>query len=188
MGTRNLSILVRLAVEGDLPALADMTDHNAIGHPAEKHPRPISKLRDAYFGAQPVARLLVATRDDRVIGTCQWTRIYDLYWAAFGGYVEWLYVRPEVRGLGVPAVLMAEICREVREAGGEFLHGGAETEITAALYDRVGMSWPSRSVYVSGEAFQQFADLAGKPARDIVRRLPHPELNKTAARARNIGP
>lgn len=53
-----------------------------------------------------------------------------------------------------------------------------------ALYERVAMGWKAHECYVSAEAFHAFADLAGLAPREIVRRLPHPELNKVAARAR----
>jgi GNAT superfamily N-acetyltransferase len=179
------AVRVRLATEADLDVIAQMMDHHAIGHPAENHPRPVASFRDAFFGAKPVAHLLVAPRGARVVGTIQWTRMFDMYWAVYGGYVEWLYVRPDSRGLWIPAALVAEVCRQVRNAGGEFLHGGAEAERTSELYERVGMGWASRTIYVSGEAFQVCADLAGARPRDIVRGLPDVGLNKTAARPRS---
>ena len=61
-------------------------------------------MRDAYFGAQPVARLLVAEQNQRIVGMCHWTRTYDLFWAMFGGELGWLYVPPAARGRGIPAV------------------------------------------------------------------------------------
>ena len=153
------------------------------GHPAETHSRSRSKLREAYLGAAPVARLLVATHGDRVIGMGKWTLIYDMFWSAYGGNVGWLYVRPERRGSGVVAVIVAEISAQVRNAGGEFLHGGGNHDVEA-LYERVAMGWRAHECYVSAEAFQALADLAGLAPRDIIRRLPDPGLNKVAARAR----
>ena len=50
----------------------------------------------------------------------QWTFIYDMFWSAYGGNVEWLYVRPEHRGSGVVAAIVAEISARVRDAGGEW--------------------------------------------------------------------
>ena len=117
-------------------------------------------MREAYFGAAPVARLLVATRGERVIGMGQWTLIYDMFWSAYGGNVEWLYVRPEHRGSGVVAAIVAEISAQVRDARGEFLHGGGSRD-AEALYERVAMGWKAHECYVSAEAFQALADLAG---------------------------
>ena len=38
------------------------------------------------------------------------------------------------------------------------------------------MGWKAHECYVSAEAFQAFADLAGLTPREIVRRLPAPGL------------
>jgi GNAT superfamily N-acetyltransferase len=177
-------ITVRPATEADLEALSALVDDFVAGHPAEKQPRPLSRLKQAYFGAHPVAHVVLACRDDRVVGMAQWTRIYDMFWSAFGGEVGWLYVRPEQRGLGIPAALVAEIARQVRLDGGELLHGGADVDVVSRLYERVATGSPGRSCYVSAEAFHAFADLAGLPLREIVRRLPDPALNRKPPRPR----
>jgi GNAT superfamily N-acetyltransferase len=111
----------------------------------------------------------------------QWTLIYDMFWSAYGGNVEWLYVRPEHRRSGVVAAIVAEISAQVRDAGGEFLHGGGNRD-AESLYERVAMGWKAHECYVSAEAFQALADLARLPPRDIIRRLPETGLNKVAAR------
>ncbi len=177
-------ITLRPATEADLPAIAELVDGFAAGHPAESHPRPLARLREAYFGAQPVASIVVACRDTHLAGMGQWTRIYDMFWSAFGGEVGWLYVRPEHRGLGIPAALVAEIARLVRLSGGELLHGGADAPGISKLYERVAIGSPGHSCYVSAEAFHALADLAGLPLRDIVKRLPDPALNHQPPRPR----
>jgi GNAT superfamily N-acetyltransferase len=181
MSLNSVSILVRSATEADLSGVAEMVRHFVHGHPAESHPRPISRLREAYFGASPVAHLLIASKGPHIIGMGQWTRIYDMFWAMFGGYVEWLFVIPEVRGHGIAAAIMAEICCQVRLAGGEFLRGGADGADIAALYERVAIGAPAHGFNLSASAFQKFADLAGLRPREIVRRLPHPDLNRIDA-------
>jgi GNAT superfamily N-acetyltransferase len=178
------ALLIRSATEADLPTVAGLVDGFVAGHPAEKHPRPLCRLREAYFGEHPVARLLLACKGDRVVAMGQWTRIFDMFWSVYGGEVGWLYVRPEYRGQGIAAALVAEICRQVRAEGGELLHGGAEVDVVSALYERVAVGSSARNIYVSGEAFQSFADLAGLRVRDIVRRLPDPALNRESPRAR----
>ena len=180
---RRAELAVISAREADLDDIEEMVNDFVKGHPAETHSRSRSKLREAYFGAAPVARLLVATRGERVIGMGQWTLVYDMFWSAYGGNVEWLYVRPEHRGSGVVAAIVAEISAQVRAAGGEFLHGGGSRD-AEALYERVAMGWKAHECYVSAEAFQALADLAGLAPRDIIRRLPDPGLNKVAARPR----
>jgi hypothetical protein len=122
-----------------------------------------------------------------VIGMGQWSLIYDLFWSMYGGNVEWLYVRPGYRGSGIVAAIVAAISAQVRDAGGEFLHGGGSRE-AESLYERVAIGWKAHECYVSAEAFQALADLAGLPPRDIIRRLPDPGLNKVTARARTLPP
>jgi GNAT superfamily N-acetyltransferase len=181
MSPNTASILVRSAIEADLNDVGEMVSRFADGHPAEFHPRPISRLREAYFGASPVAHLLVATKGPKIIGMGQWTRIYDMFWAMFGGYVEWLFVVPELRGQGIAPTIVAEICRQVRLAGGEFLRGGADGAEIAALYERVAIGAPAYGFNLSASAFQNFGDLAGLQPREVVRRLPHPDLNGVSA-------
>jgi GNAT superfamily N-acetyltransferase len=179
-------ITVRPATENDLADIGEMIEHHVQGHPAQTHPRSLTRMREAYFGPRPVANLMVACRDDRVVGMAQWARLFDNFWSIYGAELEWFYVRPDSRGLGIPAAIVAEVCRRARNDSCEFLKGGAEVEETGALYQKVAMGWPSRTVYLSAEAFQVCADLAGKPPRDIVRGLPDPELNRTAPRPRKI--
>ena len=181
--TASAELVVRSAREADLDDIEEMVSDFVRGHPAEHHRRSRSKLREAYFGAVPVARLLVATHRDRVIGMVKWALVYDMFWSMYGGNVEWLYVRPEHRGRGVVAAIVAEVCTQVRNAGGEFVHGGGNKDVER-LYERVAMGWQAHECYVSAEAFQGLADLAGLAPREIVRRLPDPALNKVAARVR----
>lgn len=121
MSPQHVPVIVRSATEADLEGVDELVRQFVHGHPAETHPRPLSRLREAYFGPSPVAHLLVACKGSRVIGMGQWTRIYDMFWAMFAGRVEWLFVVPELRGHGIAAAIIAEICHQVRAAGGEFL-------------------------------------------------------------------
>jgi len=176
-------LTIRAARETDLDEIDQMVSDFVKGHPAETHSRSRSKLREAYFGAAPVAHLLVATRGEQVLGMGQWTLIYDMFWSAYGANIEWLYVRPEHRGTGVVASMVAAIAAQVRNAGGEFLHGGGSRD-AESLYEKVAMGWKAHECYVSAEAFQVLADLSGRRPREIVRGLPEPGLNKVAPRAR----
>ena len=170
--SENSRLEVRSATEADLEEIAEMVQAFVQGHPAERQPRPLSSVKEAFFGARPVAHLVVATSRGRLVGMAQWARIYDVFWASFGGDVNWLYVRPEARGLGIPAAIIAEICQQVRLGGGELIRGNAQEGSNAALYERVARGWPSREGYLSAESFQLFADLAGLSPREIVKRLP----------------
>ena len=179
----NGELIVRRACEADLDDIEEMVSDFVKGHPAETWPRSRLALSNAYFGLNPVANLVVATKGGRAVGMGQWAMIYDMFWSMYGANAEWLYVRPECRGKGVVAAIVAEICSEVRKAGGEFLHGGGDDEVER-LYERVALGRPTNECHLSAEAFQAVADLAGMSPREIVRRLPQLELNRVPARAR----
>jgi predicted N-acetyltransferase YhbS len=176
-------LTIRLACEADIADVEDMVNDFVKGHPAENHTRSRSALREAYFGEAPVANLVVAVNDGHIVGMGQWTRTYDMFWSTYGGWVEWLYVRPAHRGRGIVAAIVAEICAQVRRAGGEFLHGGGDDD-AERLYERVAIGRPTHACHLSAEAFQIFADLARLTPREIVRRLPSLELNRVPARFR----
>lgn len=180
VGNLSNKLQVRSARESDLDALEEMINDFAIGHPAATHSRSRSRLREAYFGDSPVAHLVVAVRDGIPVGMAQWTKIYEMFWSSYGATVEWLYVRPEFRRSGIVAAIVAEVCAQVRAAGGEFLYGGGGDEVEP-LYERVAIGGPTNHCHLSAEAFQVFADLAGLPPRKIVRHLPAIELNRVAA-------
>jgi GNAT superfamily N-acetyltransferase len=177
-------ITVRVALEKDAPALADMVNDFVRGHPAENHPRPEQALRTAYFGVTPVAEVIVAEWNGDVVGMVQWARIFDMFWSMFGGLIEWLYVKPHARGLGLSAAMLAMVSRRVRESGGEFLHGSGGEHMTAMYSRLASASGTSHGYYLSAEGFQQAADLAGERPRQIVRHFPSPALSSVPARAR----
>ena len=178
-------MIARPATEADLDEVMSMVDDFVRDHPARDHPRDRAAFGAALFGARAVGELVVAERDRAVVGMLHWAPLFDLFWGLRGGIADWLYVRPASRGLGVPALLVAKVCARIREEGGEFLSGTASTE-TKPVYARAAIpvdeaTW---SVHLSAEAFQVVADLDGRPARQIVRGLPDPALNRTPRRPR----
>jgi GNAT superfamily N-acetyltransferase len=166
---------IRSATENDIGEIERMVADFVKGHPAEFHERSSQALRDAYFGDHPVAHLLLAERDGEIVGMGQWHLVHDMFWGMFGAEAEWLYVKPKHRGSGIVAALVARLCAEASAAGANFLKGGGG-EGPSKLYERVAIGMTDRACHLSGKAFQRFAELAGLPVRDIVRRLPAKEL------------
>ena len=169
--TTSRPLVIRDANENDLRAIESMVADFVKGHPAENHPRSSQALRAAYFGERPVAHMLIAERDDQIVGMAQWTLIYDMFWGMFGAEAAWLYVRPDCRGSGIVAALVARLCAQAAAAGAQFLQGGGG-EGPSRLYERVAIGHVSRDCHLSGKAFQVFATLDGLLPREIVRRLP----------------
>jgi hypothetical protein len=74
-------LIVRRATPDDAAALAALIDGFAKGHPAELHARSMDRMRDAFFGAQPVARVLRAEKNGAPIGFGVWRKTYDVFWS-----------------------------------------------------------------------------------------------------------
>lgn len=162
-----------------------MVDDFVRDHPARDHPRDRAAFETAWFTDRAVGELVVAERRGYVVGMLQWAPIFDVFWGMRGGLADWLYVRPGSRGLGIPALLVAKVCARIRDDGGQFLNGAANTT-TKPIYARAAVpadeaTW---TVHLSAEAFQVVADLDGQPVRRVVRGLPDPALNRTPPRPR----
>jgi GNAT superfamily N-acetyltransferase len=169
-------LTIRGASAGDAVILANLIDGFAKGHPAESHARSIDAMREAFFGPEPVAHVLLAEKNSAAIGFGAWRRTYDVYWSMFGGEALGLYVSPSHQGRGVAVCILAAMCAEIRDRGGRFLQATYAPEL-APFYERVGVGRPERSCHVSARAFEALASAAGAPARAIIRALPDKVLN-----------
>jgi GNAT superfamily N-acetyltransferase len=169
-------LIVRRATDKDAAILAALIDGFAKGHPAEGHPRSDVRMRDAFFGSEPVAHIVLAEKNATVIGFGAWRKTYDLFWSVYGGEGIGLYVIPSHRGRGVAVCIVAAMCEEIREHGGHFLQASYVPDL-GPLYERVGVGRPERACHVSARAFEVLASLSGRSARDIVRALPNKTLN-----------
>jgi hypothetical protein len=169
-------LIVRRATADDVPVLAALIDGFAKGHPAEGHVRSVGTLRDALFGCQPIAHVLLAQRGATAIGFGAWRKAYDLFWSMYGGDGLGLYVIPAQRGFGVGLCIVAAICADIREHGGQFLQASYDSELSP-LYERVAVGRPERACHVSALSFERLAAVAGRSARDIIRALPEKNLN-----------
>ena len=174
---------IRNANENDVAEIENMVADFVKGHPAENHPRSSQVLRAAYFGERPVAHLLIAERSGEIVGMAQWRLIHDMFWGMFGAEAEWLCVKPNFRGSGIVAALIARVCAQASAAGARFLHGGGG-DGPSKLYERVAIGMESRECHLSGKAFQVLADLDGLPVREIIRSMPSRELGLQPAEPR----
>lgn len=167
---------MRRATAKDAAVLAGLIDGFARGHPAERHARSLDTMRDAFFGAGPLAHILLAEKNAAVVGFGAWRRTYDIFWSLYGGEGIGLYVIPAHRGFGAAICIVAAMCAEIREEGGHFLETSYDSGL-ATLYERVGVGRSVRSCHVSALAFEKLAQAAGASPRQIIRALPDKILN-----------
>jgi GNAT superfamily N-acetyltransferase len=170
------NLVVRRATDDDMSAVVALLDGFAVGHPAQGLARSPDRLRQAFFDSGAIGYVLIAEQKGAPIGLGIWRKTYDVFWSMFGGEGIALYVRPEKRGFGVAASIVAAMCADIRREGGEYLLAYYAAE-RAAFYERVGLGGPERSCHVSATAFRTLADLAGKSPREIVRGLPDKSFN-----------
>jgi GNAT superfamily N-acetyltransferase len=160
----------------DVAVMAALIDGFAKGHPAEGYARSVDRMRDAFFGDQPMAHILLAEKNAVALGFAAWRMTYDWFWSLNGGEGVGLYVIPSQRGRGVAVCLIAAMCSAIREHGGHFLESSYDPDL-GRLYERVGVGRPARTCHVSARAFERLACLSGRTAREIVRALPDKALN-----------
>lgn len=167
---------IRAATISDSVILAELIDAFTVGHPSEAHPRSLDRMQEAYFGSQPLSKFVLAHDGREVVGFAGWSRVYDMFWSIFGGVSVGLFVRPEYRGRGVAACLVASVCQGIRTEGGGFLRATYDDNLSR-FYERVAVGRPIRECHLSAQAFSAVADLADRSPREIVRSLPSRELN-----------
>jgi hypothetical protein len=136
----------------------------------------MDSMREALFGGQPIAHVLLAEKNATAIGFGAWRKAYDLFWSMYGGDGLGLYVIPAQRGFGIGLCIVAAICADIRDHGGQFLQASYDAELSP-LYERVAVGRPERACHVSALAFKRLAAVAGRSARDIICALPEKSLN-----------
>jgi GNAT superfamily N-acetyltransferase len=101
---------LREARPEDIPAIVELIRELADYEraPDECHAEA-ELLRQHLFGPQPFAEALVAERDAAVCGFALFFHNYSTWLTLPGLYLEDLYVKPEVRGLGIGKALLVRL-------------------------------------------------------------------------------
>jgi GNAT superfamily N-acetyltransferase len=76
-----------------------------------------ARLREALFGAQPAAEVLLAYADDQPAGFALFFHNFSTFLGRRGLYLEDLFVKPEFRRLGIGRRLLAALARVAVERG-----------------------------------------------------------------------
>ena len=169
---------IRVAQRADLDGLMDLVNEFAQGHPSRDYPRSKEAFEEAYFGEKATAEVIIAVRNDQVVGMLEWHMMFDMFWTMYHGLPEWLFVSRRCRGSGICLSLLAFACERVRQGGGKAVYIFAN-ESSAPMLERISFgNGPSSFYHLSNESFQQLADLVGEAARRIVANLPAKELCK----------
>lgn len=109
---------VRAATPRDVPDILRLIRELAA---YEREPDAVATteeyLHTWLFGPDPVASVLVAEADDRVVGIALWFRTYSTWTGVPGIYLEDLYVEPGQRGSGLGKALLAALARIAVDRG-----------------------------------------------------------------------
>ena len=167
---------IRPATLEDVPALAALnSDHMRELFHCAWTGSAAALARDG-FGL--CFEFVVAARGDAVVGFVAWQRDYDLHNCIPGAELMDMYVAPSLRGLGVALQLVAAVAATSRTRGGTYVRGLTTGDPnTRRTYERLAIAFDADNCIVGGRAFRVLADLAGKPARSIVRGLPDKAAN-----------
>jgi ribosomal protein S18 acetylase RimI-like enzyme len=137
-------VMVRLAVEADLPAVVQMLADDPLGAGRERYADPLPKAyRDAFAAmrAQGGNDLLVAVQDGAVVGCLQLTIIPGISrLGASRAQIEGVRVAATHRGLGIGELLVHDAIERARHAGCTLVQLTTDTTRTDAqrFYERLG--------------------------------------------------
>jgi predicted GNAT superfamily acetyltransferase len=113
-------------------------------------------------------------------GFAAWRMAYDLHHAVAGAEVPDLFVARCHRGRGLSIRLLAAVAQDAQGRGGTYIKGEVLTDDPRRMQQlhRVAVGFSGESVYVSGKAFRQLAQLTGVDARALIRGLPTPAMSR----------
>ncbi len=155
-------IEIRNATEQDLDLvlsfIRELADYERLAHEVVA---TTEDLRDALFGADPVASAAIATVRNEPAGFALYFRNFSTFLGRPGIYLEDLYVRRAYRGLGLGKKLLAHLAGIVVDSGyGHFEWAVLNWNQPAIdFYQRIGAEamdgWTVNRV--SGEALERLA-------------------------------
>ncbi|UFN50798.1 GNAT family N-acetyltransferase [Roseomonas sp. OT10] len=155
--------VLRDAAPGDVPAMLGfaraLAEHE--GRPEGTVVATEAMLREAFFGAAPIAWALVAERDGAAVGYAAWSYPFRVYQGRSVMHVSNVFVVPETRGAGTGRAIFAELARRCLDRGCAALEWGVKDDNVTALafYDALGAQRRTGglSLHLEGEALRRLA-------------------------------
>lgn len=137
-------IAIRRATVDDIPAIVEMLLEGTVD-PSRESPDDLTPYRRAFadVAADPNQLLMVAERNEQVIGTLQLTIIPGLSRAGAGrGLIEAVRVSDAARGAGLGTTLMEWAIEESRRRGCRLVQLTSDVQRTDAhrFYERLGFT------------------------------------------------
>jgi GNAT superfamily N-acetyltransferase len=118
MSTQPMNIRIESAQERDVPLILELIRGLAeYERMSDQVVATEAGLREALFGAQPSAEVIVAYADDRPAGFALFFHNFSTFLGRRGLYLEDLFVKPEFRRLGIGRRLLTELARIAVERG-----------------------------------------------------------------------
>src|SRR5579871_308456 len=139
---------IRKAEVGDYAAVRDLAEALAVH--IEEPPPPLTLERYLAFYVRDHApvHLILALRDDQVVGMIAWILTHELYSAQAGVYISDIAVRADARGEGVGRALMAAVTAWARANGAAKLGWDVwrRNDTAMRFYERLGAVIDSEAV------------------------------------------
>jgi GNAT superfamily N-acetyltransferase len=158
--------MIRAATPADLPVIHALIRELAAYERAVEEARATpEQLREALFGADPVAGALIAQDDasGEAVGFALWFRNFSTWTGTAGLYLEDLFVRPASRGAGHGKALLAALAAICVERGW-------------SRFEWSVLDWNEKALAV-------YRSIGARPQDGwTVQRLTGPELHALAAR------
>ncbi len=155
-----MNVNIRSAKRRDAALVVAMAAELSAGE--GKRPRGLTEtaFRRDGFGLRAAFSCLIAEVDGAPVGYSLFHRAYDAESGQRGSFLHDLYLRPAFRSQGLGRVLLAEVCRVTRAAGGTFvwwcmIDGNHQAD---GFYRHLAAPLDDLKVWIAeGESFERLA-------------------------------
>ena len=106
--TNNPDIILRIAVENDVPVILNfikaLADYEKLSHEVAADE---NQLKKTLFGDRKIAEVIIAEYKNQPAGFALFFHNYSTFLGKPGIYLEDLFVNPELRGKGIGKILLS---------------------------------------------------------------------------------